>query len=105
MANAKKIKIYIKTGAFILPLPAISLNFVSRIIYIALKHTNKHSEPNQSLSRKDILRILEVLKQHEPFEMVDIEAYDDKNRKVVVKIHTIWFRVFEKEVNLCRTKF
>jgi hypothetical protein len=43
----------------------------------------------QNISSKDIERIIEHLEQEEPFEMVNIDTYDENQEKVVVKIYTV----------------
>jgi hypothetical protein len=43
----------------------------------------------KNLTSEDIDQIMDQLEQEEPFELVNVEAEDEKDGKVVVKIYTI----------------
>lgn len=102
--KAKKLKIYVKTARFSFPIPALHFSTLRWISKAVLKccpskmrsgwmPTSSEYENLDSILKnitsEDIAHILEHLEQEEPFEMVDIETYDENKQKVVVKIYTI----------------
>ncbi|MCK9152357.1 hypothetical protein [Methanobacterium alcaliphilum] len=100
---AKKIKIYIKTGKFSFPIPALRLGIIKWIIKLIIKYSppkskNNKSTPNKGavianflkkMNSEDVDYIIENLKAMEPFELLNVEAYDENNEKIVVKIYTL----------------
>ena len=102
--TAQKLKIHIKTEKFSFPIPALrfsTLKWISKIMIRYCPHQMKenwlpssdcHGTWNaimKNITSKDITHIIEQLKQEEPFEMIDIETYDENEEKVIVKIYTI----------------
>jgi len=94
--KAKKIKVYIKTNKVRFPIPAVRFSTLRRILKLALKYTPKcidHANGNtwrhlRSLSAYDIDQIIDQLQIEEPFELVDIKAYDGNEGSVIVKVYT-----------------
>ena len=43
----------------------------------------------KNITCKDVDQLIDQLEQEEPFEMVDIETYDEDEGKTVVKIYTV----------------
>jgi hypothetical protein len=43
----------------------------------------------KNITCKDVDQLIDQLEQEEPFEMVDIETYDEKEGNTVVKIYTV----------------
>jgi len=102
--KAKKLKIHIKTGKFSFPIPALrfsTLKWISRLVlkygpskmregWLSTSGENENmGEILKNITPEDVERILEQLEQEEPFELVDIDTYDDNQEKVVVKIYTV----------------
>ena len=89
--KAKKIKIRVKTGRFSVPLPAFRFCYPSKTGTRSLKSKEKEVMENflENMTYQDIDQIIDQLEQEEPFQMVDVEAYDEKDGKVTVKIYTI----------------
>ena len=94
--KAKKIKMYIKTNQFCFPIPAIRFSLLRLILKLVIKYTPKYvdcadgnaPEYLRSLSAYDIDKIIDQLQMEEPFELVDIEAYDENEAPVIVKVYT-----------------
>ncbi len=102
--KAKKLKIHIKTGKFTFPIPALrfsTLKWISRLVlkygpskmregWLPTSGENENmGEILKNITPEDVERILEQLEQEEPFELVDIDTYDENQGKVVVKIYTV----------------
>jgi hypothetical protein len=102
--NARKLKIYVKTDNFSIPIPELRFStfrwIFKTIIRFCLPKMRKNwlsqSTENKrvesflkNLTSDDIDQIIDHLEQQEPFELVDAEAEDEKDGKVVVKIYTI----------------
>lgn len=102
--SAKKLKIHVKTSDFSFPIPAVRFGMIKWILKIIIKcypHSMRkqgvlHSGENEmmenilnNISYQEIDSIMEHLKEIEPFELVNVETYDEKNEKVVVKICTV----------------
>lgn len=99
--KARKLKIYIKTGKFSFPIPALRFSTLkwlskmiikccqSKMIAQRLPQSSEYENILKNITCKDIDQIIDQLKQEEPFEMVDIETYDENEEKVVVKIYTL----------------
>lgn len=102
--KAKKLKIYVKTDNFSIPIPALrfsTFRWISKTIIRLCppkmrKNWLSHSTGNEigesilkNLTSEDIDQIIDQLEREEPFELVDVEAEDEKDGKVVVKIYTI----------------
>ena len=100
--KAKKIKIQVKTGKFSIPLPALRFATVRWISKLILKcpskvaagtHKSSENEIMESILKnvtyEDIEQFITQLEQEQPFEIVDINTYDEKEGRVAVKIYTI----------------
>ena len=102
--KAKKLKIYVKTAKFSFPIPALrfsTLRWISKVIFKCcpskmrsdwLPTSSEYGNMDailKNITAKDIALFLKHLEEEEPFEMVDIETYDENKQKVVVKIYTI----------------
>ena len=102
--KAKKLKIYIKTSKFALPIPALrfsTLRWISKIIFKSCPSKMRSGWMSQSreyetieailknMTWKDVNTVIDVLEQEEPFKLVDIDTYDEEEGRTVVKIHTI----------------
>ncbi len=102
--KARKLKIYVKTDKFSIPIPALrfsTFRWISKTIirlsspkmrknWAQSSIENKLAESIlKNLTREDIDQIMDQLEQEEPFELVNVEAEDEKDGKVVVKIYTI----------------
>jgi len=95
--RAKKLKIYIKTEKFLFPIPALrfsTLRWLSKMAtrWIPKSGKNKRTQTDnylKYLSGEDIDRLIVQLEQEEPFEMVNIETYNEKEGKVIVKVYTL----------------
>ena len=102
--KAKKLKIYIKTSKFALPIPALrfsTLRWISKIIFKYSPSKTRSNWMSQSsvnesirailknLTCKDVNVLIDQLEQEEPFILVDIETYDENEGKTFVKIYTI----------------
>ena len=94
----------IKTGEFSFPIPALRFSTLKWISRLVLKYSPSKiregwlpkSGENENLGEilknitpEDVERILEELEQEEPFELVDIDTYDENQEKVIVKIYTV----------------
>ncbi|AUB55511.1 hypothetical protein [Methanobacterium subterraneum] len=101
--KAKKLKMEIKTSKFSFPIPALRFSTLKWISKLVLKygpskikndwlspgeHQNM-SEIIKNLTPEDVEGILNKLEQEEPFELVNIDTYDENQEKVVVKIYTV----------------
>mgnify|MGYP000636901127 CR=1 FL=1 len=91
---AKKLKIKIKVNNFYIPIPAIPLSLVSRILKFIYKHSLDHSRKMAGLNKisnqicpDEIEHIINTLKNTEPFELVNVDV-EDQDSKVFVKIYT-----------------
>ncbi len=102
--KARKLKIYIKTDKFSIPIPALrfsTFRWISKTIiricppkmrknWVPTSAENKLGESIlKNLTCEDIDQIIDQLEQEEPFELMDIQAEDEKDGKVMVKIYTI----------------
>ncbi len=102
--KAKKIKIYIKTSKFALPIPALrfsTIRWISKVIFkycpSKMRSTGiSMSEENETIQKilenltlEDVNLLLDQLEKEEPFSMVDIDTYDKKEGRTIVKIYTI----------------
>lgn len=102
--KAKKLKIHVKTAKFSFPIPALrfsTLKWISKLVFKYcpskmragwITPSSEYSNMDtilQNISSKDIESIIEHLEQEEPFEMVNIDTYDENQEKVVVKIYTV----------------
>lgn len=102
--KAKKLKIYVKTAKFSFPIPALrfsTLRWISKAVFKCcpskmrsgwLPTSSEYGNMDailKNITAKDITLLLEHLEEEEPFEMVDIETYDENEEKLVVKIYTI----------------
>ncbi len=98
--KAKKLKIYIKSADFSYPIPAFrfrTIRLISKMLIkgYQLKFRNQTSPSSsgyenilKNITSKDIDGIIDELEKNEPFELVDIEDYDE-NGEVIVKIYTL----------------
>ena len=98
--KAKKLKIYIKSPDFSYPIPALrfrTIRWISKLIikFYKLKFRNQQLPPStgyenilKNITNEDIDEIIDKLEKYEPFELVDIENYDE-NGKVIVKVYTL----------------
>ena len=100
--KAKKLKIRVKAGKFSIPLPALrfsTFRWISKLIFkyypSKVRRSPKSGEKEametilNNITYEDIEHIFNGLEQTEPFKMVDIEAYDEKDGRVMVEIYTI----------------
>ncbi|KAF5086449.1 hypothetical protein [Methanobacterium aggregans] len=101
--KAKKLKIQVKTSKFSIPLPALrfsTVRWVSKLIFkycpskvVAGAHKSSENEIIESILKnvtyEDIEQFINQLEQEQPFEIVDINTYDEKEGRVAVKIYTI----------------
>ncbi|PKL67152.1 MAG: hypothetical protein CVV28_07030 [Methanobacteriales archaeon HGW-Methanobacteriales-1] len=102
--KARKLKIYVKTDKFSIPIPALRFStfrwITKTIIRLCPPKIRKNWAPAltenklgesilKNLTCEDIDQIIDQLELEEPFEMVDVQAEDEKDGKVVVKIYTI----------------
>ncbi len=86
---AKKIKIKIKINKFYLPIPALPVGFIESLVKFSYKLVGKHieNEVGFKIEIEEINRIFAVLKNEDPFEIVNIDV-DDGDDKVFVRIYT-----------------
>jgi len=102
--KAKKLKIHVKTAKFSFPIPALRFSTLKWISKVVFKYCPSKMRDNwisssgeyanmdtilKNITPQDIERIIEQLEQEEPFEMVNIDTYDENEGKVVVKIYTV----------------
>lgn len=100
--KAKKLKIQVKTGKFSIPLPAFrfsTVRWISKLIFkcpskvVVGTHKSSENEIMKSilnnLTYEDIEQFITQLEQEQPFEIVDINTYDEREGRVAVKIYTI----------------
>jgi hypothetical protein len=102
--KAKKLKIYIKTSKFSVPIPALRFSTLRWISKIIIKYGPSKMRTGwlpqsegyenieailKNITCKDVDQLIDQLEQEEPFEMVDIETYDEKEGNTVVKIYTV----------------
>lgn len=102
--KAKKIKIQVQTSKFSFPIPALrfsTLKWISKVVFKYcpsqmrtgwLQPSSEYSNMDtilKNLTPQDIQRIIEELEQEEPFEIVNIDTYDENEEKVKVKIYTV----------------
>lgn len=97
--KAKKLKIYVKTDSFSFPIPALRFWILRRLSKFIIKCCQSKRisgrMPQSSeyilkeITAEDIDQIIDKLEQEGPFEMVNVETYDENERKVVVKIYTL----------------
>ncbi len=102
--KAKKLKIDVKTSKFSIPIPALrfsTLRWISKMVfkYCPSKIREGHWVPSgkpgnmnaimENITPQDIEIILEQLEQEEPFELVNIDTWDETQEKVRVKIYTV----------------
>lgn len=101
--KAKKLKIRVKTGKFSIPLPALrfsTFRWISKLIlkYYPSKVRTGSPESDEkevmdtilnNITYQDIEQIFDHLEQTEPFKIVDIEADDENEGKMMVEIYTI----------------
>lgn len=101
--KAKKLKMEIKTAKFSFPIPALrfsTLKWISRLVlkYCPSKMKEGWLSPGEhqnmgeiikNITPEDVEVILNQLEQEEPFELVNIDTYDENQEKVVVKIYTV----------------
>lgn len=102
--KARKLKVYVKTDSFSVPIPALrfsTFRWISKTIIKLCppkmrKNWLSHSTGSnlgesflKNITCEDIDQIINHLENEEPFELVDVEAEDEKDGKVVVKIYTI----------------
>ncbi|MFA0833079.1 hypothetical protein [Methanobacterium formicicum] len=100
--KAKKLKIHVKTSKFSIPIPALRFSTLRWISKMAFKYgpskirngKMKSGKPGmdailENLTPQDIEMILEHLEQEEPFELVNIDTWDENKEKVRVKIYTV----------------
>lgn len=91
---AKRLKIKIKINNFYVPIPAIPLSLLSRILKFINRHSLDHSkrmtglnEISKEISQNEIGHIITTLKNTEPFELLNVNV-KDQDKKVFVKIYT-----------------
>jgi hypothetical protein len=99
--KAKKLKIHVKTEKFSFPIPALrfsTLNWISKLVIkygpSKMKESWLTSDESarailKNIKPEDIEQILKQLEQEEPFEIVNIDTYDENEGKVEVKIYTV----------------
>lgn len=100
--KAKKLKIRVKTDKFSIPLPALRISTYKWISKQILKYYPSKGGTGSPKSGKEFMGtffnnitsqeidyIFDHLESTEPFKMVDIEADDEKEGKVIVEIYTI----------------
>ncbi len=98
--KAKKLKIYIKSPDFSYPIPALrfwTIRWVFKLIIKCYKlkfrnqqlpSSNGYENILKNITNEDIDEIIDELEKYEPYELVDIENYDE-NGKVIVKVYTL----------------
>ena len=86
--SAKRIKILIRIGNFIFPIPTLKIKTIKGFVNFGLKHVK-----DIQMSHEDINLCMEELFQTlshtEPFELVNVDAIDKNGKKVKVLIKTI----------------
>ena len=101
--KAKKLKMEIKTAKFSFPIPALRFSTLKWISRLTLKYGPSRmwegwlppsGEYNtreflEKITPQDVEQILDQLEQEEPFELVNIDTYDENQEKAVVKIYTV----------------
>jgi hypothetical protein len=101
--KAKKLKIHVKTEKFSFPIPALRFSTLKWISKLVIKYspskmkegwlTSGENESARAILKnikpEDIEQILMQLEQEEPFEIVNIDTYDENEGKVEVKIYTV----------------
>lgn len=93
----------IKTAKFSFPIPALrfsTLKWISRLVlkygpskmkdgWLSPGEHQNMGEIIKNLTAEDVEGILDHLEKEEPFELVNIDTYDENQEKVVVKIYTV----------------
>lgn len=99
--KAKKLKIRVKTDKFSIPIPALRISTYKWISKQILKYYPSKARSGSSqtgeymetffsnITHQDLDLIFDQLERTEPFKMVDIEADDEKDGRVMVEIYTI----------------
>lgn len=102
--KARKLKIHVKTNEFSFPIPALPFWTIEGLLKLIIRISpskirsswSSNSSENEfiesilkSIDSADIHHIFKHLKELEPFEIVNIETYDENEEKVEVKIYTI----------------
>ena len=102
--KATKLKIYVKTGKFSFPIPALRfsmLRWISKIIIkccpskMRAEWISQLGKPEiiesilKNMTYKNIDQIIHQLEQEEPFELVNVETQNKNKEKVIVKIYTL----------------
>ncbi len=97
MQIATRLKIYIKINNFSFPIPALRFATIRWLAGHALKLApqsnvkEEHGIPHfaKKIRVEDIDNVIDKLRKEPPFEMADIKTYDEKNRKVIIKVYTL----------------
>jgi len=103
--KAKKLKIYVKTSKFAIPIPALrfsTIRWISKVIFKysppKVRSTKSTSELGEydtmehilkNLTLEDVNLIIDQLEREEPFCLVDIDTYNKKEGRTIVKIYTV----------------
>ncbi|NLK72326.1 MAG: hypothetical protein GX285_04840 [Clostridiales bacterium] len=86
--SAKKIRILIRIGNFILPIPSLKIKTVKGFVNFGLKHLKDIQMPQEDLN-VCMEELFQTLSHTEPFELVNVDAIDKNGKKVKVLIKTI----------------
>ena len=103
--KAKKLKIYVKTSKFAIPIPALrfsTIRWISKVIFKycppKVRSPKSKSELGEydtmeyimkNLTLEDINLLIDQLEGEEPFCLVDIDTYNKNEGRTIVKIYTI----------------
>lgn len=103
--KAKKLKIYVKTSKFAIPIPALrfsTIRWISKVVYKycppKVRSTKSISELGEydtmehilkHLTIEDVNLLIDQLEREEPFCLVDIDTYNKEEGRTIVKIYTI----------------
>jgi hypothetical protein len=103
--KAKKLKIYVKTSKFAIPIPALrfsTIRWISKLVfkYCPPKVRSKKSKSElgeydtmeyimKNLTLEDVNLLIDQLEKEEPFCLVDVDTYNKKEGRTIVKIYTL----------------
>ena len=95
MRRASKIKIVINTPDFRFPLPAVPISLIGFLLKLCIKYMpndkmgTEKEKAYEVMHKIDVEGLINILKEHEPFELVDVDAIDDEGKRVIVKVYTM----------------
>ncbi|MTI59327.1 MAG: hypothetical protein FH762_04925 [Firmicutes bacterium] len=86
---AEKLKVKLKINRYYIPFPAIPLGLIGSSLRFINKHFAHHLSKggSQRVNPQEIDRLIAVLKNEEPFELVHVET-EDQDEHVFIRIYT-----------------